>query len=67
MHSFHILCLILSIISAIGAINWLFTAYDLNLVEKITKDNDSINKIIYTVIGICGIFSILCQIKWIMS
>jgi len=66
----HILCLISALIAAIGAINWMTTSYGTNLVEKITGKvgaAQTANKVIYTIVGICGILVVLCQAKWLFS
>ena len=43
----------------IGAINWgLIGIFDFNLVNYIFKSFDLIEKIIYSIVGICGIISI---------
>ena len=53
-----IICLV---ISAIAAINWMTTAYGINLVEKTTRlfKIENYIKIIYTVIGIAGCILLL--------
>jgi uncharacterized membrane protein YuzA (DUF378 family) len=63
----HIICIISTFIVCIGAINYLFIAHDRNFLEKITGEYGSKNKIIYTIIGICGIFVILCKITWLVT
>lgn len=60
----HYLCSISAIIAAIGAINWLLVAqFDFNLVDTIAGKG----KIVYILVGIFGIVTICCQIKWMMK
>lgn len=61
----HIICSLVAIIAGIGALNWLLTAFNFNLVEKITGGFNTFAKIIYVLVGICGIITIGCQLNWI--
>lgn len=48
------------IFTIIGAINWgLIGIFDFNLVTWIFQDNSVITRIIYTVVGICGLINIV--------
>jgi len=65
----HVLCAVVSIVSAIGAINWGLVAIHnkYNMVEKITNKNKDATKVLYSLIAICGIASLICTINWIMK
>ena len=55
-------------IAAIGAINWMTTAYGTNLVEKVTGqvgDTETSNKVIYTIVGIAGCVVLIMKIIWL--
>ena len=44
----------------IGAINWgLIGFFDFNLVTSLFKDSSMIARIIYSIVGVCGIINIL--------
>lgn len=48
------------IFTVIGAINWgLIGFFDFNLVTSLFKDASMVTRIIYSIIGICGIINIL--------
>lgn len=48
------------IFTIIGAINWgLVGFFDFNLVTSLFKDSTMIARIIYSIVGICGIINIL--------
>ena len=48
------------IFTVIGAINWgLIGFFDFNLVTALLKDASMVTRIIYSIIGICGIINIL--------
>ena len=48
------------IFTVIGAINWgLIGFFDFNLVTALFKDASMVTRIIYSIIGICGIINIL--------
>ena len=48
------------IFTIIGAINWgLIGFFDFNLVTSLFKDSTMIARIIYSIVGICGIINIL--------
>lgn len=48
------------IFTIIGAINWgLVGFFDFNLVTSLFKDSAMIARIIYSIVGICGIINIL--------
>ncbi len=41
----------------VGALNWgLVGALNLNLVEKLTGDNASVNKIVYILVGVAALY-----------
>lgn len=47
------------VITIIGAINWgLIGIFDFNLVETIFGDDSMFSRIIYILVGICGILNI---------
>lgn len=47
------------VITLIGAINWgLVGVFDFNLVETIFKDLNMLHRIIYSIVGICGLINI---------
>ena len=47
------------VFTILGAINWgLIGLFDLNLVTFLFKDMDFLIKVIYSVIGICGIINL---------
>ena len=55
----HILMMIVSILSSIGALNWgLIGLFDFNLVTTLL-DNTMLVNLIYTIIGICGLINII--------
>ena len=61
MEILHKTCLIFTII---GAINWgLIGFFDFNLVTTLFKEGSIIVKIIYDLVGICGIINILLLFK----
>ena len=48
------------IFTIIGAINWgLIGLFDFNLVTSLFKDSSMIARIIYSIVGVCGIINIL--------
>lgn len=50
---------VLLVFTIIGAINWLLVGlFDFNLVAMIFGAKSLISNIIYTIIGICGIFNL---------
>lgn len=56
MESVHKVCLVLTVI---GALNWgLLGFFDINLVEALFQDNITLCRIIYSLIGICGLINI---------
>lgn len=67
MNTLHLICLISAILAAVGAINWLLTAWGFNLVEKLTGNSETLNKIVYTLVGLAGIATLVCQVKWAMK
>ncbi len=47
------------IFTIIGAINWgLIGFFDFNLVASLFKDASMVSRIIYSIVGICGIINI---------
>mgnify|MGYP001152578526 CR=1 FL=1 len=47
------------IFTIIGALNWgLIGIFDFNLVETVFKDLDMLHRIIYAIVGICGLINI---------
>ena len=49
-------CLVFTII---GAINWgLIGFFDFNLVTALFQDNSAITRIVYSIVGICGLINI---------
>lgn len=64
----HYLFLLAGVVAAIGAINWLLVAQaDFNLVEALTGKGTDMTKIVYTLVGICGIISIVSHYMWVSS
>ncbi len=56
METVHKVCLILTVI---GAINWgLIGFFDFNLVTSLFQENTAIIRIVYSLIGICGLINI---------
>ncbi|MCI9279781.1 MAG: DUF378 domain-containing protein [Bacilli bacterium] len=56
MESVQKVCLIFTII---GAINWgLIGFFDFNLVEALFQDNTTLSRIVYSLVGICGLINI---------
>ena len=56
MESIQKVCLIFTII---GAINWgLIGFFDFNLVEALFQDNTTLSRIVYSLVGICGLINI---------
>lgn len=56
METIHKVCLVFTII---GALNWgLVGFFDVNLVEALFMDNSTVARIVYSLIGICGILNI---------
>ena len=51
------------IIAGIGAFNWLLTNYNINLVQSLVK-NQTAQKVIYFIIGLCGVITIIGAIQW---
>lgn len=55
MESVHKVCLVFTLI---GAINWgLIGFFDFNLVEALFMDNTVITRIVYSIVGICGLIN----------
>ena len=55
----HILMIIVSILSSIGALNWgLIGLFNFNLVTTLIENTMLVN-LIYTIIGICGLINII--------
>ena len=56
METIHKVCLVFTII---GALNWGHVGFfDVNLVEALFMDNSTVARIVYSLIGICGILNI---------
>ncbi len=56
MESVQKVCLIFTII---GAINWgLIGFFDFNLVEALFQENTTLSRIVYSLVGICGLINI---------
>ncbi|MFY9589742.1 DUF378 domain-containing protein [Rickettsia endosymbiont of Halotydeus destructor] len=50
-----------SLLSSIGAINWgLIGIFDFNLVTYLFGAMSSVTRILYIIIGLCGLYSFLC-------
>lgn len=55
METVHKVCLVFTII---GAINWgLIGFFDFNLVTALFQDNSAITRIVYSIVGICGLIN----------
>ena len=55
METVHKVCLVFTII---GALNWgLIGFFDFNLVEALFQDNSAITRIVYSLVGICGLIN----------
>lgn len=56
METVHKVCLVFTII---GAINWgLIGFFDFNLVEALFMENNTIARIVYSLVGICGLINV---------
>ena len=56
METVHKVCLVFTII---GALNWgVIGFFDFNLVEALFMENDVITRIVYSLVGICGLINI---------
>ncbi len=56
METVHKVCLVFTII---GAINWgLIGFFDFNLVEALFMENSTIARIVYSLVGICGLINV---------
>ncbi len=56
MESVQRVCLIFTII---GAINWgLIGFFDFNLVEALFQENTTLSRIVYSLVGICGLINV---------
>lgn len=54
-------CASLSVLAAIGAINWgLVGIFDFNLVSYLLGETTTITKIVYSLVGISGLYSLIC-------
>ena len=52
---------ITTILAAIGAINWgLVGIFDFNLVSYLLGETTTITKIVYSLVGIGGLYSLIC-------
>lgn len=55
METVHKVCLVFTIV---GAINWgLIGFFDFNLVEALFQENSAITRIVYSLVGICGLIN----------
>lgn len=46
-------------IAIVGAVNWgLIGFFDFNLVEALFQDNTTLSRIVYSLVGICGLINI---------
>lgn len=55
METVHKVCLVFTII---GALNWgLIGFFDFNLVAALFQDNSAITRIVYSLVGICGLIN----------
>ena len=53
------IALITRFLTSVGAINWgLVGALNFNLVEFLTGTNTSLTKMIYSLVGLCGLYSL---------
>ena len=56
METVHKVCLVFTIV---GALNWgLIGFFDFNLVEALFMENEVITRIVYSLVGICGLINI---------
>ncbi len=56
METIHKICLVFTIV---GALNWgLIGFFDFNLVEALFMENAVITRIVYSLVGICGLINI---------
>ncbi len=56
METIHKICLVFTIV---GALNWgLIGFFDFNLVEALFMENEVITRIVYSLVGICGLINI---------
>ena len=56
METFQKICLVLTVV---GAVNWgLIGVLDLNLVTLLFSEGTLLTRLVYTVIGICGVINV---------
>lgn len=61
METLHKVCLVFTII---GAINWgLVGLFDFNLVTALFKEGTMLTRLIYDIVGICGLINIMLLFK----
>ena len=47
------------VLTIIGALNWgMIGLFDFNLVETIFGENSILSRVVYTIVGICGLINI---------
>jgi len=51
------------ILAAIGAINWGLTALNFNLVNLLVGTWPMVEKIVYIIVGLCGIYALINAFK----
>ena len=51
------------IIAGLGAFNWLLSNYNLNVVKEVVTGKTA-ERIIYFIIGLCGVFTIIGALQW---
>lgn len=55
---------IASILTSIGAINWgIIGMFNFNLVTSLLGETSTLTKIVYILVGISGLYSIICLTK----
>lgn len=50
---------IVLVLAAIGAINWILYTFDYGLVDLILTDGTIVAKIVYWIIGLCGLWALV--------
>ena len=56
METVHKVCLVFTIV---GALNWgLVGFFDFNLVSALFQENSAITRIVYSLVGICGLINV---------
>jgi uncharacterized membrane protein YuzA (DUF378 family) len=60
------ICVIATIIAALGAINWGTISFGTNIAASVIT-NSKARKVFYGIVGIAGVITLVCAIKWAMK